>query len=43
MIDTSKIEPGNVYIAYGHLWQKCTNCWKVIRVDSWHGGIHLCS
>lgn len=34
---------GREYVVDGHTWQICGNCGKVLRTDSWHGGIHVCN
>lgn len=42
-MNASEMIPGREYIIDGHSWAKCVDCGKIIRTDSWHGGVHLCA
>ena len=33
---------GKSYLVDGHLWAKCGRCYRVIRVDGFWNGMHVC-
>ncbi len=41
-VPTRDWRPGEQIIVDGKLWAKCSNCRRIIRVDGWLGGLHVC-
>ena len=39
-MNASDMLRGREYIIKG-TWAKCSDCWKIVRTDSWHGGVHI--
>ena len=42
-MNSSEMIPGLQYIIDGHVWVKCGDCGKVVRMDGLFGGMHLCA
>lgn len=41
--DLSTLKPGHTRSINGKLFGRCVDCDRIIRVDGWLGGLHICA
>lgn len=37
-----KMEPGKTYRIGNHLWGRCGDCGRIVKLTGWTRGVHLC-